>query len=409
LFWGCVSISFFGEDAIETCDGEKYRTREQICEDGVLKNLCGNGYYDPKMQFCFDDAVFEKCADKEYNPLNQKCESSIVFNKCGNGYYNPAMQFCSEQEIYKKCDGKEYNLLNQKCEDDILLSMCGENYYNPLDQNQKCENNILMPKCRNDYYNPSNQKCEDDILLSMCGEDYYNPLDQNQRCENNILMPKCGNDYYNPSNQKCENGILEIKCGNEWYNPFSEYCFEGIVKDNDGQKLIFDNREGKTYKYTVIGSQIWMAENLQYETLNAKCYNDNPDNCEIYGMMYDWNEANTACPYGWHLPNDAEWNALKNFAGDDVGIKLKANNNIWISGKGTDDFGFTALPGGLYRTDDSYKGEKGFGHIGELAAFWSATAGARAGSAHVRILNNLLSLDGFYINRGLAYVRCIKD
>jgi uncharacterized protein (TIGR02145 family) len=96
---------------------------------------------------------------------------------------------------------------------------------------------------------------------------------------------------------------------------------------------------------------------------------------------------------------------LRDFVGNsNAGTKLKANSNLWVSGKGTDSFGFTALPGGFYIDE--------FKRIGETAGFWSATAGTLAGSAHFRYLSyngETLGLDGFYTNNSLAYVRCIKD
>jgi uncharacterized protein (TIGR02145 family) len=116
------------------------------------------------------------------------------------------------------------------------------------------------------------------------------------------------------------------------------------------------------------------------------------------------------CPEGWHLPDDSEWLALKKFVEDDckcyncVGTKLKANSELWVSGKGTDNFGFNALPGGFYR--------RGFEQGGETAGFWSATTGYISGSAHFRYFNSekaYMDLDGFYIDRTWANVRCIRD
>jgi uncharacterized protein (TIGR02145 family) len=411
MFWGCISISFFDEDVIETCGGERYRAREQICEDGILKNPCGNGYYDQKIQFCFDNAVLEKCTGKEYNPLNQECKSGIVLNKCGDGYYNPAMQFCFEQdnEIYNKCTDKDYNPLNQKCEGDILfskcgddyynpsyqkcedgilLSKCGNNYYNPLNQNQKCEGNALLSKCGNDYYNPSSReyRCEDDILLSRCGYyDYYNPLNQSQKCENGILLSKCGNIYYDPLNQsrKCENDTLLSKCGREYYNPNSSYqfCFDNVLYGICGNEVhnasthFCDWRDSTLYKKIVIGNQIWMGENLNFSADGTvgMCYDDIASNCDIYGRLYPLSEAIKVCPSGWHLSNYEEWEALRGFMGSYsyAGTKLKANSDLWHPNEGTDNFGFAALPGGFYAVDyvDGSLRSR-FVEIEETAFFW---------------------------------------
>jgi uncharacterized protein (TIGR02145 family) len=213
-----------------------------------------------------------------------------------------------------------------------------------------------------------------------------------------------------------ENGRYNNKCHGYQYDRSSQYCDNGVIKDKEE---FTDVRDGKTYKhkYVKIGEQMWMAENLKYEAPNTKCYDDDPGNCEIFGRMYDWETAKTICPNGWHLPDDNEFNALANFVEtvsgcvNCAGIMLKANSTLWISNKGDDEFGFTALPGGFYRGDDS-----GFSQKNWNAGFWSATEGYMSGSAHFRYFtsnnasrNNTLNLDGFYIERAFANVRCVGD
>jgi uncharacterized protein (TIGR02145 family) len=110
---------------------------------------------------------------------------------------------------------------------------------------------------------------------------------------------------------------------------------------------------GQTYKTVVIGSQRWMAENLNYNVSGSKCYGNLESNCDIYGRLYDWATAKTVCPTGWHLPTMDEWYILKNFVGDEAGTKLRATNN-WNSsdgGNGTDNYGFSALPSGACQGD----------------------------------------------------------
>ena len=203
-----------------------------------------------------------------------------------------------------------------------------------------------------------------------------------------------------------EEGInfYAAKCGNDYYNVDTQFCYDAKIYDKfSGNKEEFiDVRDGKAYKYVTIGTQTWMAENLRYEASNTRCYDDNPDNCKIYGMLYDWNTANEVCPPGWHLPNDTEWFTLRNFTGRDD-AKLMANV-FWIYGKGTDEFGFTALPGGYYR-DEGY-----FLNIENQAIFWSATTGSVTGSAHVHHFTLQLGvreIDGLYIDNSWVNVRCV--
>jgi len=127
--------------------------------------------------------------------------------------------------------------------------------------------------------------------------------------------------------------------------------------------------DGETYQTVVIGKQIWFKRNLNYEAESSKCYNDDPANCTIYGRLYDRTTAMTVCPDGWHLPSDDEWTALTDYVGGSAGIKLKATSGWDYSGNGTDDFGFSALPGGSgFSSDFSY-----FYNLGHLGYWWSAT------------------------------------
>lgn len=84
----------------------------------------------------------------------------------------------------------------------------------------------------------------------------------------------------------------------------------------NGQRLVqempdfTDERDGQTYKVIKIGKQVWMAENLNYETKDSYCYENAPANCEKYGRLYTWEAALNACPLGWHLPTKEEFETL---------------------------------------------------------------------------------------------------
>jgi uncharacterized protein (TIGR02145 family) len=71
-----------------------------------------------------------------------------------------------------------------------------------------------------------------------------------------------------------------------------------------------DARDNQTYQTVTLGDQTWLAQNLNYETDNSWCFQDNPASCETYGRLYNWEAAMNACPAGWHLPSDQEWSAL---------------------------------------------------------------------------------------------------
>jgi len=131
---------------------------------------------------------------------------------------------------------------------------------------------------------------------------------------------------------------------------------------------------GKTYRTVKIGTQIWMAENLNYAGPNGdigRYYDNDPANGEKYGRLYTWNEAMEVCPPGWHLPSAREWLTLADFAGGEkiAGMKLKAKSGWNEKGNGTDDYGFSALPGGRGFSDGSFSCAGGHGNwycTGEL-------------------------------------------
>ena len=135
-----------------------------------------------------------------------------------------------------------------------------------------------------------------------------------------------------------------------------------------------DSRDGKVYRTVLMpDGKTWMAENLNFATVSgSSCYENSPDSCAKYGRLYDWNTALTVCPAGWSLPDTADWNALMTAVGDweTAGTRLKSSTG-WEPWSGipvgTDDYGFSALPGGA-------RGPGGnFASAGNSGVWWSAT------------------------------------
>jgi len=136
----------------------------------------------------------------------------------------------------------------------------------------------------------------------------------------------------------------------------------------DDEIIITDKRDNKTYKTVTIGDQTWMAENLSYNIDTSWCFNNDKNNCEKYGRLYNWNTATRACPDEWRLPSRLDWEILKRTIG--TGKDLKTTTG-WDSGNnGTDEFCFSALPGGKYT-------EGGFYGIGWTTGWWSYEHGAK--------------------------------
>lgn len=188
--------------------------------------------------------------------------------------------------------------------------------------------------------------------------------------------------------------------------------------------------EGQTYKTVTIGTQTWMAENLNVKVDSSWCYGTKRDSCAKYGRLYTWAAAmkfpdscnrfscailvqshrQGICPTGWHVPSDSEWTTLVDYAGgvNKAGKRLKSTSG-WSnigdrSGNGTDINGFHALPAGN-RTYDAY-----FNRAGTSATFWSSSE-REEGFAWNRSLHSVtddLSLNYAYKHLGSS-VRCLKD
>ncbi|GBU24732.1 hypothetical protein R83H12_01367 [Fibrobacteria bacterium R8-3-H12] len=190
----------------------------------------------------------------------------------------------------------------------------------------------------------------------------------------------------------------------------------------DPQTQICDKRDGNVYKFVKIDAQIWLAENLKYETHSSACYENDPENCQKYGRLYLWNNENNKklCPEGWHIPSDSEWKILEEQATDDD-LKARTDwdsyldlNGNEISGNGDDTYGFTALPGGVYKFEfkkcsEIDKDESGIPMLSEWLGLGSATAFMSSVAKYSRAILSNDALDPCVAVNSLVSVRCIKN
>jgi len=204
------------------------------------------------------------------------------------------------------------------------------------------------------------------------------------------------------------------------------------TEDNCEYGTVLDDRDGQTYKTVTIGDQVWMAENLNYETGNSYCYNNNSANCTKYGRLYTWAAAMDSvgtlttngkgcgykktcsptypvrgiCPEGWHLPSKTEFETLFTAVGgqDSAGTALKSTGGWFNDGNGTDAFGFSALPAG----DRGSNG--GCNYEGLNAYFWSSTEYDSNYAYNVLLYVNFDYAYLDYGNKDYGFsVRCLKD
>lgn len=205
---------------------------------------------------------------------------------------------------------------------------------------------------------------------------------------------------------------------------------------------LLDERDCQVYRTVAVGSQIWMAQNLNYapRMLQSFCYGFSADSCAKYGRLYTWSTAMDSvgrfsrggidcgcgktctaefpvrgmCPEGWHLPNVEEAGTLNGYIMEYCHVKLKfvgyflKSTSGWrASGNGSDTVGLAMLPAGIYDAT-----AKEFRYAGEYAYFWSS----EERFPYVAYSETLAYYDvSFYfedvtVNKKDAYsIRCVKN
>jgi uncharacterized protein (TIGR02145 family) len=199
---------------------------------------------------------------------------------------------------------------------------------------------------------------------------------------------------------------------------------DGITAfQSDGTGTVTDV-DGNLYPIVRIGGEWWMAGSLNATSdsvgnpVTGYCYDDDEENCDIYGRLYTWDTAMNGsgaegapgiCPVGWHVPSDAEWTALFDFLGGEevAGGKMKeAGTSHWNppNRAATNSSGFNGLPAGGYMiAADLFEGLGIGGH------FWSSTEhGSDAGlpTLHMDYAGVIRLVESKSLT---ASVRCVKD
>ena len=288
---------------------------------------------------------------------------------------------------------------------------------------------LFKAVCGTTAYDPAEQFCVGGLVYDLCGDKVFDPT--KQFCLDEVVLDLCGEDTFDPAEKFCFEKQLYDFCGGEIYNPSKQFC---------------DTRKGgRIYKYVKIGTQTWMAENLNYAYTGVPfnhpegssdstswCYGNDPSNCAKFGRLYTWAAAidsvklaaNTenpmncgydkdcdfttitlqgVCPEGWHLPNNEEWNALFTAVGGSsaAGVMLKSKSGWTNNGNGTDDYGFSLLPAGVKRPHDFNWGT-------DMARLWTFEESGSVKEVYFGYNRD----DGLIQSAERDYgrsVRCIKD
>lgn len=194
-------------------------------------------------------------------------------------------------------------------------------------------------------------------------------------------------------------------------------------ESNDRSGTFTDPRDSSTYIWVKIGDQIWMAENLRFETDDGSwCWENDEENCNDRGRFYNWETAMKAAPPGWHLPSDDEWKEMEMELGltneqvDQEGFRVDSAQSVagkikklgaWpVKYEGkllsvTNEADFSAVPTGLYSNDE-------FTHDGYTGWWTSSESDSSAWIRHIGFFDN--SIGRVLNKKEFAFpVRCVKD
>lgn len=154
---------------------------------------------------------------------------------------------------------------------------------------------------------------------------------------------------------------------------------------------------GQEVETLTIGNQIWMKRNLNIHIDSSYCFNHEPANCGIFGRLYDWESAINACPEGFRLPSDEDWQTLIEFVGgaNIAGYKLMAGGET----------GFDVLMGGNYNAFSDI-----FSYQFRQAYFWSSTPFSETAAWMRHFINEKTNVNRSTVKKHYFFsVRCIRN
>ena len=370
-------------------------------KDGEIKD--GNRYYDEELEqwMEFSDS---------YN--------GEISNRIGFGCTKKKEGVC--EPIGTKID---YNLTTVFCTDSI------------------CDGFFMM-LCKDGEWNSDND-CKPEYLTWSAGKDGEQRISEKSRS----YFMYDAKDGWTPLSL----AEVDVRCVSSLEGKLNDskthICTNGIWTWNGNYETFKDSRDGKTYKAIQIGSQKWMAENLNLEyKVDGSSYGNlcNSDSCETYGRYYTWAAAMDSagvyssngmgcgvgkncsptypvrgiCPEGWHLPDFDEWLVLERTIGHSASAMQAKGYEEWKTWKNaTDSYGFSALPAGFYFYNFDDGGVFGNYEFDGEAFFWSSTDGSDGGFAYYIYLSYGMDYTSRILREFPQYeykdfsfsVRCVKD
>lgn len=283
-----------------------------------------------------------------------------------------------------------------------MLVACGDdNSSSAVDDGASSNSGSISSSSTIKSNSSANGKCYEEGMADLSIAVFADLKDSNCTANKSTWYNKANGTFY-----KCDGktivGIKMLPCNID----------DGV--DENG--ILTDKRDGQTYRTVKIGTQRWMAENLNYKTDSSHCYEDSVELCTKYGRHYLWADAMNACPSGWHLPSVEDFKILAfSVAGDSamtsvnnllyVGKVLKSKDGWRNDGNGTDDFGFSVIPAGHRESTGDSKRDR------VAAYFWSSTEYSEQIAYYLYFEYNSYNAELKIEKKSLWYhsVRCVKD
>lgn len=267
-------------------------------------------------------------------------------------------------------------------------------------------------------------------VLVACGDDSSSATDSDEVSSSSVCE-----DCDDSSSSKVMSCSSSVKSSSSSVVSSSSVSDAYVAPSTVVKGTVTDERDGQTYKTVKIGSQTWMAENLNFATDGSVCYNDSAEYCAKYGRLYQWSDAMDSvgrwgnvgkgcgsygtcepeglvrgvCPEGWHLPKTKEWEILFAAAGGkySAGVKLRSTSGWKNDRNGTDDYSFTAVPAGGM----GIWAKETFVNGGNYAFFWSSTEEGSfyAYYMYLKFSSEEAAFNTYYSKDFWLSVRCVMD
>lgn len=402
-------------------DGDTVKVEKESavyrCDDGEWIK-----YYTLTDTLATSDALLA-CVEKREGNTAYITEEHALY-KCDDGVWGKIVSYMdtvSTKDALDNCTAKrEGDSTYVSKENSVYL--CIESAWRYL--GTVAANSDELPNCTEKRNNEQAFVVEEHITL-ICSEskwyrfdiytiiekEDYNPVSSSSKVTSSSSVILSSDSKSSSSNTSSTSVQSSSSSKNEAISSSSVSISSSSVILSGGEGTLKDSRDNQVYKTVSIGTQTWMAENLNYaykgktSTFDSSsfCYDDDPTNCSKYGRLYLWSAAMDSagtwstngkgcgngkfclptypvrgvCPEGWHLPTEEDFRILsrgtgatwdeRNFYYIDAGKYLKSTSGWNDNGNGTDAYGFSALPAGI--------GLQGgpFQQLGYIATFWSAT------------------------------------